>query len=193
MAFPRSRYRRIKNAGAEAAQFRSRAFIAMLGITVALLFLGGWYFRLQVLQHDDFATRSEENRLKLQPIVPGRGLIYDRKGRILADNVPAWRLDVTPSEAGDPAKWLPALTRLMSLAPEDIERFEQTRRTSRGFKPITLKLRASPSTAGGIRASSWSPTSTAGIRTASSPRTSSATSAASTRRMRRTWGRASMR
>ncbi|HEY4582966.1 MAG TPA: penicillin-binding protein 2, partial [Lysobacter sp.] len=141
MALVRPRSRRMKNAGAEAAQFRARAFLALGGIVLALVGLGGWYFRLQVLQHEDFATRSEANRIKLQPVVPGRGLIYDRKGRILADNVPAWRLDVTPSEAGDPAKWLPQLARIVELAPEDIERFDDTRRASRGFKPITLKLR----------------------------------------------------
>lgn len=143
MALVRSRSRRMKNAGAEAAQFRSRAFIALAGIVVALLGLGGWYFRLQVLQHEDFVTRSEANRMKLKPVVPGRGLIYDRKGRILADNVPAWRLDVTPSEAGDPARWLPSLAKVVALAPEDIERFDAARKGQRGFKPITLKMRLS--------------------------------------------------
>ncbi len=55
---------------------------------------------LQVLEHDEYATRSEANRIKLRPVVPARGLIYDRKGRMLADNVPAFRLDVMPEEAG---------------------------------------------------------------------------------------------
>jgi penicillin-binding protein 2 len=155
MALVRPRSRRMKNAGAEAAQFRARAFVAMLFIAVALVGLGGWYFRLQVLQHEDFATRSEANRIKLQPIVPGRGLIYDRKGRILADNVPAWRLDVTPSEAGDPAKWLPGLAQRVALAPEDIERFQQTRHVSRGFKPITLKMRVTDEEAARFAVDRW--------------------------------------
>ncbi|MGY3266081.1 penicillin-binding protein 2 [Lysobacter sp. HA35] len=147
--------RRMKNAGAEAAQFRGRAFLALACILVALLGLGGWYFRLQVLQHDDFVTRSEANRIKLQPVVPGRGLIYDRKGRILADNVPAWRLDVTPSEAGDMAKWLPGIAKIIQLAPEDIERFDNTRRGSRGFKPITLKMRLSDEEAARFAVDRW--------------------------------------
>ncbi|WP_133479244.1 penicillin-binding protein 2 [Cognatilysobacter segetis] len=155
MALVRPRSRRMKNAGAEAAQFRARAFVAMLSISLALLGLGGWYFRLQVLQHEDFVTRSEANRIKLQPIVPGRGLIYDRKGRILADNVPAWRLDVTPSEAGDPKTWLPGLAQRVALAPEDIERFEQARHASRGFKPITLKMRVSDEEAARFAVDRW--------------------------------------
>lgn len=145
----------MKNAGAEAAQFRARAFVAMLFISVALLGLGAWYFRLQVLQHDEFVTRSEANRIKLQPIVPGRGLIFDRKGRILADNVPAWRLDVTPSEAGDPARWLPGIAQRIALAPEDIEHFNQARRGTRGFKPITLKLRLSDEEAARFAVDRW--------------------------------------
>jgi hypothetical protein len=42
--------------------------------------LGGWYFKLQVLDHDVYATRSEANRIKPRPVVPGRGMIYDRNG-----------------------------------------------------------------------------------------------------------------
>ena len=58
---------------------------------VCLLGLGGWYFKLQVLDHDVYATRSEANRIKPRPVVPGRGMIYDRNGRLLAENVPAFR------------------------------------------------------------------------------------------------------
>ena len=58
-----------------------------------------WYFKLQVIDHADYATRSQANRVKPRPIVPGRGLIYDRKGRMLADNVPAYRLDVVPGRS----------------------------------------------------------------------------------------------
>ncbi len=68
---------------------------------VCLLGLGGWYFKLQVLDHDVYATRSEANRIKPRPVVPGRGMIYDRNGRLLAENVPAFRLDVTPDKVKD--------------------------------------------------------------------------------------------
>ena len=48
------------------------------------------YFRLQAAA--GYSTRSEANRIKARPIVPARGLIYDRNGKLLADNVPAFRL-----------------------------------------------------------------------------------------------------
>jgi penicillin-binding protein 2 len=135
------RRRILKNSAAEAVQFRSRAAIAFAGVLLALGGLGLWYFRLQVWEHADYATRSEANRIKLRPVVPGRGLILDRKGRVLADNVPAYRIEVTPFEAGKTETWLPAISKIIALTPEDLARFEDERRASRGFKPIPLKLR----------------------------------------------------
>ena len=66
--------RQTKNPHAEAEQFRRRAALGFLGVLLALGFLGGWYFKLQVLDHDIYATRSEANRIKARPVVPGRGL-----------------------------------------------------------------------------------------------------------------------
>ena len=135
------RRRPLKNASAEAALFRMRAAVGFALVLLALGGLAAWYFRLQVLQHEDYATRSEANRVRLRPVVPARGLILDRKGRVLAENVPAWRLDVVPEQAGDPGRLLAGLSKVVALSPDDIEKFEDARRASRGFKPVTLKAR----------------------------------------------------
>lgn len=136
----RSAPRPLKRSAAEAAQFRARAAFGFLVVLLSLAGLALWYFKLQVIDHADYATRSEANRIKLRPVVPGRGIIYDRKGRILADNVPAYRLDVVPEDAGNPQRLIAALSRIIVLTPEDIARFEAERRASRGFRAITLKL-----------------------------------------------------
>jgi len=151
----RPRRRVLKNTALEADQFRRRAFLAFAGVVFALGGLALWYFRLQVWQHSEYATRSEENRIKLRPVVPARGLIYDRKGRILADNVPAYRLDVTPSEAGDSKKWLPELAKIVSLSPEDIASYEANRFVARGYKPVTLKLRLTEEEAARFAVDRW--------------------------------------
>ncbi|ALN93394.1 penicillin-binding protein 2 [Lysobacter gummosus] len=145
----------LKNTAGEAEQFRIRAAIAFACVLAGVLGLGFWYFRLQVWQHDDYAMRSEANRVKLRPVVPGRGLIYDRQGRILADNVPAFRIEVTPSEAGDSEKWLPQLAKVVALTPEDIARFEGERKATRGFKPIVLKLRVSDAEVAAFAVDRW--------------------------------------
>ncbi|WP_254574655.1 penicillin-binding protein 2 [Stenotrophomonas acidaminiphila] len=135
--------RQHKNPQAEAEQFRRRAAVGFLGVLLGLGVLAGWYFKLQVLDHDVYATRSEANRIKARPVVPGRGLIYDRKGRLLAENVPAFRLDVTPNKVQDMAATLDGLRAIFSLSDEDIERFNQSRKARRSFIPVTLKLRVS--------------------------------------------------
>lgn len=149
------RRRVLKNSAAEANQFRLRSAIAFVCVLVALVGLSFWYFRLQVWQHAAYATQSEANRIKLRPVVPGRGLILDRKGRVLADNVPAYRIEVTPFEAGKPDKWLPSLSQIVAISAEDVARFEDERKATRGFKPITLKLRVTEEEAAKFAVDRW--------------------------------------
>ena len=149
------RRRLLKHTAAEAGQFRRRALLAFVGVVLALGGLSLWYFRLQVWQYDDYALRSEQNRVKLRPVVPGRGLIYDREGRILADNVPAFRLEVTPNEAGDPKDWLPALAQVVALTEEEIAAFHDARKAGRGFKPVPLKMRLTPQEVARLAVDRW--------------------------------------
>ncbi|KAF1699250.1 penicillin-binding protein 2 [Pseudoxanthomonas jiangsuensis] len=144
-----------KNPQAEAEQFRRRAAIGFLGVVVALVGLGAWYFRLQVLQHADYATRSEANRIRPRPVVPARGMIYDRQGRLLAENLPAFRLDITPDKAGDTERVLAELGRLIALSEEELEHFRKERKSGRGFRPITLKLRLSDEEMAAFAVNRW--------------------------------------
>ena len=113
----RRRARQLKDHAAEMLLFRRRALVGFLLVLAGLAGLSAWYFRLQVVQYKDYATRSEANRLRLVPVAPARGLIYDRKGRILADNIAAWRLDAVPERAGDGAALLAALKGVVDLDP----------------------------------------------------------------------------
>ena len=149
------RARHIKDHGAEAALFRRRALAGFLVALAGLGGLAGWYFRLQVLRHDEFATRSEANRLRLVPVAPARGLIYDRKGRILADNVSAWRLDAVPERAGDGALLLARLQAVVALDEEQRARFLRDYKASRPFKAVTVKLRVSDEEAARFAVERW--------------------------------------
>jgi penicillin-binding protein 2 len=149
------RRRHLKHAAAEAAQFRVRAAIGFLAVLVALCGLGAWYFRLQVIEHAEYVTRSDANRIKPRPVLPARGLIYDRKGRILADNVPAYRLDVQPDKAGDTKQLIAELSKIIALTPDDIERFDDERKATRGLRPVTLKLRIGDEEAARFAVDRW--------------------------------------
>ncbi|MDO5505843.1 MAG: penicillin-binding protein 2 [Pseudoxanthomonas suwonensis] len=135
------RRHRVRDARGDLERFRLRAAIGFAVVLLSFAGLALWYFRLQIVDHEDYATRSEANRVRPQPIVPGRGLIFDRNGELLADNEPAYRLDVLPVQAGDPDVLIANLQQLVALDAEDIARFHEARRAGRGFRPVTLKLR----------------------------------------------------
>ena len=147
--------RYIRNSAEETAQFRARAALGFFGVVLALGALAAWYFKLQVLDHTDYAKRSQANRVKQRPEVPARGLIYDRKGRVLADNVPAYRLDVVPAEAGDIDALVASLSKIIALTPEDIARFNDTRRATRSFLPVTLRLKITDEEAARFAVDRW--------------------------------------
>jgi len=149
------RRRQLKSPAAEAAQFRRRAAIGFAVVVLAFVALATWYFKLQVVDHARYATQSEANRVKLRPVLPGRGLILDRKGRVLADNVPAYRLDVTVQEAGEPERWLPALRRIVSISDDDVRNLEAQLRAGHRFKPVTLKPRVDPEEAARFAVDRW--------------------------------------
>jgi penicillin-binding protein 2 len=149
------RTRLLRNHGAEAALFQRRAIVGFLLACVGLAVLAAWYFKLQVMQHELYATRSEKNRIRLVPVTPARGLIYDRKGRILADNVAEWRLDATPERAGNGKQLLANLQDIIALDEEQQARFLRQYTASRAFKPVTLKLRLSDEEAAQFAVNRW--------------------------------------
>ena len=89
--FGRSR-RAVKDPVQESNLFRVRAAEGFLIIAICLAVLVARYVWLQVLRHDEFSGRADENRIKLKPLPPSRGLIYDRNGVLLAENILDYRL-----------------------------------------------------------------------------------------------------
>ena len=147
--------RLLKNHAAETLLFRQRAFAGFLLVLGGLAALAAWYFHLQVLRHEEYATRSEANRLRLVPVVPARGLIVDRKGRILADNVATWRLDAVPERAGEGVALLARLREVVAIDAEQGARFLREYKASRPFKPVTIRLRISDDEAARFAVNRW--------------------------------------
>jgi len=137
----RWRSRPLGHVADEAAQFRRRALLAGIAVSGLIVVLALGYGRLQVLLHEEYATRSDENRIRLEPIIPARGLVFDRNGVLLADNAPAYRLDIVPERVPDLPALLDELGRIVALDADDLARFEAARRASRRFQPVPLKAR----------------------------------------------------
>ncbi|MEG3768210.1 penicillin-binding protein 2 [Alteromonas sp. 14N.309.X.WAT.G.H12] len=129
----------IRDHSAESNLFARRAAISLLIVLVMLGIVVSNLYVLQVKQHDVYQTRSNGNRIKVVPIAPNRGLIYDRNGIILAENRPVFSLEVVPEEVDDLDETLAALSRLMGITEEEKEDFLRTYRGQRRFKPIALR------------------------------------------------------
>jgi penicillin-binding protein 2 len=139
----RASTRRVKDGVPEAALFRRRALTGFALIALALAVLIGRFFYLQVLRHQEFHGRSEANRIKLRPLAPSRGLIYDRQGRLLAENVPRYRLELVPEQVDDVEATLTRLRGFIELSAEDLERFDESRSLRRPFDSVPIKLQLS--------------------------------------------------
>lgn len=99
-------------------------FFAISVVVVFLLLLICRYAYLQIIHYDDFTTASDKNRIRLQPLPPARGYIYDRNGVLLADNYPVFSATLSKTDVSDIDGTLARLIPILSLTEEDIERFK---------------------------------------------------------------------
>jgi penicillin-binding protein 2 len=147
--------RRFKDTRGEAEMFRRRAIAGFLLILLGLGALVGRYVFLQVLHHDEFALRSVNNSVKPRAIPPARGLIYDRNGVLLADNVPAFRLEVRPEQVSNMNDMLAALGKVVPLDQDDLDAFRKQLRQSRRFDSVPLKMRLTEDDIARFAVSRW--------------------------------------
>lgn len=118
----------------------TRALVAgalvILGFALILLRL----LHLQVNRHEYFSVLSQDNRVKVQPVPPTRGLIYDTKGRLLADNHPSFALEITLEKVEDLAQTIDALSELIRIEEKDRARFARLRRQRMRFQGVPIRL-----------------------------------------------------
>jgi penicillin-binding protein 2 len=139
--------RAIKDERQERRLFFRRAKIGFLIICLCILVLLGRYFYLQVISYSGFSTHSENNRVSVRPVVPNRGIIYDRRGRIIADNHPAYRLEIVPEKVPGKLAGIDALldklSTLIDLSAGDRETFRKAARNYRVFDSVPVKFNLS--------------------------------------------------
>jgi len=133
----------IRNHSAEANLFARRAFIALLGMFVLSLILFNNIYSLEVSSYEKYQTRSNSNRIKLLPVAPNRGLIYDRNGVLLAENKPVYSLEVIPEQTKDLKKSIAELSSLLNISIEKQTKFFKDLKRKRRFKPVELSSRLS--------------------------------------------------
>ena len=118
-----------------------RAVGAALIVGLLTLLLVGRLVHLQIFKHQHFTTLSENNRVKIVPIAPTRGLIFDRRGEILAQNLPAYSLEVVPEAVEDLDALIAELRGIIEITGEDEEAFFAALARKRRFERVPLRLR----------------------------------------------------
>jgi len=122
----------------ESRLIMNRAIVMLVFAGILILVLFARLLYLQVVAHEHFTTLSEDNRVKLQPIPPNRGLIFDRNGIVLAENLPSYRLEITPEQVEDMDATLSALKEIIEIREVDLSRFEKLRKRKPGFEAVPL-------------------------------------------------------
>ncbi|HCR2976369.1 TPA: penicillin-binding protein 2 [Serratia marcescens] len=130
---------KIRDHSAEERLFIRRAGVALALVVVCFGALIVNLYRLQIRQHGFYQTRSNQNDIKMLPLAPSRGLIFDRNGTPLVRNVTLYRVEITPSKITDMAALLQELTPIVDLTPEDISAFRDDMHHNSRYKPVTLK------------------------------------------------------
>lgn len=130
----------LKDHEKDALLVRQRVVVGLAFVLLLTCVLIARMYYLQVIQYEHHTTLSENNRVHVQPIPPNRGLIFDRDGRIVADNRPSFSLTITRERAGK--NWretVAAVIEVLELGEEERELFEKrTLQGRRPFEPVPI-------------------------------------------------------
>lgn len=129
----------IRDHTAEANLFARRSFIALIIIAAMLALILSNLYSLQITNFESYQTRSNGNRIKVLPVAPNRGLIYDRNGILLAENKPVFSLEIIPEQLDDLDTTLTELADLLGFEQGRLDDFRKELKKQRRFKPVTLK------------------------------------------------------
>lgn len=129
----------IKDSAAEIALFRRRCIVASVAVVALAAVLVGRMVFLQIYQHKLYVMQSDSNRIRVEPLPPSRGLIYDRNGLLLAENRPTYNLMITREQAEDADATIDRIVNVLAL-PETMRAtlIERSRQRQRPYDSALL-------------------------------------------------------
>jgi penicillin-binding protein 2 len=134
-------HRPLNDPATETRLFKTRVNVTVILILICFGLLVLRLAYLQLIKYRYYNTLAQNNSIGLIPTAPTRGIIFDRNGKILADNIPVFSLDVTPNNTADLDQTIEGLMSLLDLDPEDADRFYKQVNRKRSFGPIPLKVK----------------------------------------------------
>ena len=154
-SFPGRAGAELKNAEQEIRTFHLRLAAATVLVMVCFGLLLTRFVYLQVANYDEYQSAAEDNRISILPIVPNRGLIFDRNGVVLARNFSAYTLEITPSKVADLDDTIDELAKLIEVQPRDRKRFQKLLAESRNFDSLPIRTRLSDEEVARFAANRW--------------------------------------
>jgi len=131
--------KQIKNPQIESRIFNNRILSSIIIVLIALSVILIRFFYLQVIQHKTLLANSEKNRIKTSSLPPARGFIYDRNNKLLVDNVPTYRLELTPEKVANLDKMLQLIKPLINISDNDIKDILIKVENNAPFKSVVIK------------------------------------------------------
>jgi len=133
----------LKDRERELHHFQLRVGIAALAVLAAFAVLFARFLYLQVVQHEQYAARAEENRISIVPLAPNRGLILDRNGVVLARNYSAYTLEIATWRLRDLERTLAELSEIIDIQPRDRSRLKRLVSDARNAESLPIRTRLS--------------------------------------------------
>src|SRR5438067_7720062 len=133
----------IRNSEQELHQFQMRVGIAGVVVIIAFGLLAARFLWLQVLQHDVYQAKAEDNRISIVPVTPNRGLIVDRNGVVIARNYSGYTLEIFPRRVKNLQRTIDELTAYVDITARDRARFRKLLQETRNAENLPIKNRLS--------------------------------------------------
>ncbi|MFC1748155.1 penicillin-binding protein 2 [Pseudomonadota bacterium] len=125
----------------ETRLFTNRTIVAVVFILFVTLAIVVRMAYLQIISHEHYTTLSQNNRVSIVPVAPTRGLIFDRNGVVLAQNLPAYSLEIVQERVENMDQTLAELGEIIDISERDIQRFKKQLAEKRRFQPVALRFR----------------------------------------------------
>ncbi len=131
----------LKDPQRETRIYQARTLAAVVIVLGLLGVILGRYYNLQITDYENYRTQSESNRVKLEPLPPKRGLIYDRNGVLLADNRPSFTLSIIRERVPDLEATLEQLQAMLPITEGELEKFHERLQRRRPYEAVPLHFR----------------------------------------------------
>jgi len=130
-----------RNTERELYHFQVRIGVAGFVVLGAFALLLIRFVYLQVLQHNYYQTKAEDNRISIVPITPNRGNILDRNGVVLARNYSAYTLEIAPDKVANVEDTVNQLSTIVDIRPSDRNRFKRLLIEAKGAETLPIRTR----------------------------------------------------